>query len=201
MATRWFKRLADVPKLAYEVVPEVDCTKLPGYDLEPEISVYEFEGKEHRSLRWANSSSISPAAGHTLDSQTADASPQALLRRLEEALELPGELLDYHFAIQTCATSIYKMSPKHPEVLQDVERLCGLDIELVEAYPEIIEFEPGKRFRVSTFESLLHLYEREGYLHEAMEVAERGLRCGQDLSGRLEDLRARLAAMEAEGTD
>ncbi len=200
MATRWFKRLADVPKLAYEGVPEVDGTKLPGFDLEPEISVYEFEGKEHSGLMWSNYTSASPAKSHSLDSQTADASPRTLLRRLEEALELPGELLDYHFAIQTCATSLYKMHPEHPEVLQDIERLCWLDIELVEAYPEIIEFEPGKRFRVSTFESLLHLYEREGYLHEAMEVAERGLRCGQDLTGRLEDLRKRLTAMGAEDT-
>jgi hypothetical protein len=92
MTTRWFKRLADVPKLAYEGTLEVDRTKLPGYDLEPEISVYEFEGKEHRSLMWSNYSSASPAKSHTLDSQTADALPRPLLRRLEEALELPGEL-------------------------------------------------------------------------------------------------------------
>jgi hypothetical protein len=106
MAKRWFKRLADVPNLAYEGAPEVDRTKLLGYDLEPEISVYEFEGKKHRSLRWSNYSSASPAKSHTFDSQTADASPRTLLRRLEEALELPGELLDYHFAIQTCTTSL-----------------------------------------------------------------------------------------------
>jgi hypothetical protein len=92
------------------------------------------------------------------------------------------------------------MRLEHPEVLQEIERLCWLDIELVEAYPETLEYEPGKCFRVSTFESLLHLYEREGYLHEAVAVAERGLRCGQDLSGRLEDLRKRLTAMEAEDT-
>ena len=124
-----------------------------------------------------------------------------LCQQLYEILELPGVIPDYHFAVQACAEALYKIRHEEPSALEICERLFLLDIELVEAYPEMLEYdeyEPGQVIRVPAFERLIRLYETEGYLHEALEVAGRAVDSRQDLSRKLEELRERLAALEAE---
>jgi hypothetical protein len=69
----------------------------------------------------------------------------------------------------------------------------------LEAYPEVVEHEPGKFFHVLAYERLVSLYETEGDFAGALEVAERGMRLGQEyLVTQAERLRARLAELEAE---
>jgi hypothetical protein len=125
--------------------------------------------------------------------------PERLIRNLETALELPGEPLDYHFLIQQTCGLLFWRRRKYPGALEEVERLARLDVELVEACPGMIEHEPGEHFRVESFLRLVRIYEREGSLQEALEFAERGAKCHQEgLAKRAADLRARLAALEAE---
>lgn len=199
---KWFKRFAEVPDVSYEGSPRVDRTRLFGYDHEPTVEVYDFDGKRQEHLRWpglrSGGTSESPAHRHAFGEGFEANSHDDLLWQVEETLELPGELSDYHFAIQFFCEAVYKRRKEDPAVLADVERFCRVDVELVENHLETIEYEPGKFYVVPAFGRLVGMYEREGYLREALEVAERSLACGQDLGRKVEELRKRVAALEAE---
>jgi len=81
------------------------------------------------------------AKEHGPDSSTKQSE---LLRRLEEALELPGEPVDYHFLIQETCGLLYWRRREHPSFLAHVESLARWDVELVEAYSQMIEYESGQ---------------------------------------------------------
>lgn len=197
----WYRRLADVPGVSYAGSSTVDRTKLDGHDFEPEVHEFEFDGKVHRSLSWpsAGGDSTSASPVHQRAFGGDKASTHVELRRLEETLELPGELSDYHFAIQGTAQTVFDGRRQDFSFLEEVERLCLLDITLIEAHPKVAEYEPGKFFRVVGYELLMRLYEGEGYFAEALEVAERSARLGQEYAlDRAERLRSRLADLAAE---
>lgn len=198
----WYSRLADVPRVSYVGASAIDRAELDGHDSEPQVHEFGFDGKVRRSLDWpladGSSTSASPVHQRTFG-RDKESSPMAELRRLEETLELPGELSDYHFAIQGTVKTLFDERRQDFGLLEEVERLCWLDIALIEAHPEIAEYEPGKFFRVVGYELLLRLYEGEGYFAEALEIAERSARLGQEYSlDRAERLRTRLTALEAE---
>jgi hypothetical protein len=197
----WFNRLADVPGVMYEGSQTVDRTVLPGHDLEPVVEEFEIAGELHRSILWTTPEGIFTSASPVQQrgfGSGEDATPREALRRLEETLELPGEIPDYHFAIQNVYGAAYKGRREDPLLLKEVERLCWLDINLVESYPQIVESESGKFARVLAYERLVRLYEGEGYFREALEVAERSLRMGQEhLSDAVNRLRSIRAEREA----
>jgi hypothetical protein len=119
-----------------------------------------------------------------------------------EALELPGETTDYHFIIQGCVEELWKRHRRHqdPSLLEHIEHLCWLDIRLVEAQPDAIAFDHNgaqRYFRVLAFEHLICLYEREGFLHDAFEVAQRAAKFSPEATYS-EQLRQRLNRLEAE---
>jgi hypothetical protein len=123
-----------------------------------------------------------------------------VLRHLSETLELPGEPADYHFAIQHVLGVLWDRRRTEPEVLAIVERLAWTDLDLAQARPDAvsIDMDGHRKFvAVSAFKVLITLYEREGALREALEVADLALRYDQQQAKR-EELGGRLAAMEAE---
>lgn len=198
----WFRRLADVPGVGYEGSPGIDRSRLAGHDAVPKVHVYTFDGKRQESLWWpAKGGGTSASPVHQLAFQTqTEESAQAILRRIHRALELPGEAKDYHFAIQGCIEALWARRRAEPDLLPEIERLCRLNIRLLESRPQIAVFEQnGERtyLRALAFEHLISLYEREGFLHEALDVAERAARLGQG-EARLQDLRERIARLEAE---
>ncbi len=200
---RWFKSLADVSGVSYVTPHGIDRAALPGHDAVPEVFEYGFEGVERRGLWWSTpdggKTSASPAQQRAYEDQE-EATARDKVRRLREALELPGTVSDYHFAVQQAAETAYKERREDPPALvEEAERLWWLDIELIEAHPRTLEYSPGEFYRVAAYERLARLYEGEGYLHEALEIAERGLGVGQEhLSPAVERLRANLAELEAE---
>jgi hypothetical protein len=120
-----------------------------------------------------------------------------------EGLELPGEPSDYHFLIQGAASELWKRRRDSPELIGEVEYLCGLDLQLVEARPDCITFDQGEGSRfyaITAFGTLIELFEREGALHEALEVAEHAGRYGQCERQR-DDLKERIAVVENEGRE
>jgi len=168
--------------------------------------MFAFDGKRRESLSWPTGegeTSASPAKRHGfLMSNDRDESTQSRLTRMYEALELPGEAPDYHFIIQTCIEALWKRQrqEQEPSLLAHIEHLCWLDIRLVEAQPDAIAYDhQGTRsyFHVLAFEYLIRLYEREGFLHEALEVAQCATRFSPDLTS-AEQLRQRLDRIEAE---
>lgn len=203
--TEWFRRLADVPGVGYTGDAQVKRSTLPGHDTVPRLRVYtSFEGKRQESLFWpapTGETGQSPASLHVggVSSQRLVDPSGALLQSLHEVLELPSIASDYHFAIQRCVEELWKRRRQEPGLLSEVERLCWLDLRLVEARPETIAYERDGNVEfagVLAFGHLIELYSREGFLNEALDVAERGARLNQNTP--VMELRERLARIEAE---
>ena len=200
---KWFRRLADVPGVGYQGSPGIDRTRLPEHDAVPEISSYEFEGKRRQSMWWKTKeggTTASPAHRWETKPKKGESPADTALRKLRETAELPGTLSDYHFAIQHCHDELRSYAGEARWVLEEVERLCWLDIRLIEKYPETItsEYEGERTFySVSAFYRLIDLYEKEGYLYEALEVAKLAEKFEQR-GEQVAELRERIDLLEAE---
>lgn len=202
---KWFRRLSEVPGVGYQGSPGVDRTRLRGHNAVPKVSVSTWDGKRHESLTWtigSVSGSASPAQSHGFTPAPGTESPQKSMQRMYEALELPGTLGDYHFIIQRCCGQLSDWRTRHSEpwVFAELEKLCWLDIHLVEAHPNTVASDRAEGpayYTVTAFSTLIRLYEQEGYLHEALDVAERAERFGSGGKA-VEELRAKVANLEAE---
>ena len=115
--------------------------------------------------------------------------------------ELPGSASDYHFALLRATEVLWGRRRQEPEILPELERLCLLDIKLIEARPEIARGERGDGasfgLYVPAFEYLVRLYEREGLVEDALHVARRGAAFGRG-PAEAERLEARLRDLESE---
>jgi len=199
----WFRRFGEIPGIAYQPPISLDRGKLSGHDAVPEVHVFEFDGKSYETLSWptrGGTSSASPAHQRAFGASK-DITAAKLLKNCYEGLELPGEPSDYHFLIQGTANDLWAKRREEPEVLEDVERLCWFDLQLIEAVPGAVQHESDDEvsfYSVAAFSRLINLYEREGALHEALAVAERASRYGQgtDARDRLGE-RIALIAIEA----
>lgn len=202
----WFDRLADVPGVNYTGYPGIQRPHLSSQHAQLKVITSTFDGKRHERLTWLTSDgemSASPAKSHGfLMANDQSESTHLILKRMYEALELPGEATDYHFIIQGCIEELWSRHRRYqaPSLLEHIEHLCWLDIRLVEAQPDAIAFDHNgarRYFRVLAFEHLIRLYEREGFLHEALEVAQRAARFSPEATYS-EQLRQRLDRIEAE---
>lgn len=200
--TTWFHRMGDIPGIDWRS-PGVERTRLPRHDAKPELRVYEFGGRRHESLWWETpegGASSSPAQDwtHTEEEQTSE----QILKRVYQAIELPGEAADYHFAIQSAAGTLWNRRRDDPNLILRVEELCWLDIHLVEACPQAVAYDgqDGQTYyAITAFHTLISLYEREGYLDDALAVVDRAARFGRQVSGERERLEAKLTGLASEG--
>ena len=212
MTVQWFTRMGDIPGIGYDPPVPVDRSKLQGHDVVARVARYEFDGRINESLRWGPADApdedfgagASPAHAVAFGGLDAELATSTLLKRLWEGLELPGQPSDYHFAVQGVAQALTSRRAREPEVLQWVEYLCLLDIRLVQACPEAVtsasvDADQGARqfFGIPTFQSLIDLYTREGFLTEALNVARIAKRFEQDRAP-VAELEERLAALRAE---
>jgi hypothetical protein len=197
---KWYHRLADVPGVGYTGSSGVSRARLPGHDSTPRVETFDFDGRRQQSLRWSGgTTSASPASQH-MDSDLKAVPTAKLLSDLTEALELPGEPQDYHFAIQSTSQELWRRRRDEPPVLEETERLFWLDIRLIEACPNAVtdEYNDDRRFyEVRAFRSLILLYQAEGAILEALDVARRAARFDQQ-QPLLEELETRLAVLRAE---
>jgi hypothetical protein len=203
---KWYPRLAEVPKLGYEGSPSVDRARLPGYDARPRIERYKWDDKRRETLWWTvkgGSSSAAPATQLESSPRPGESPAQTALRHCYEALELPGTLTDYHFIIQNTHEAIWKHRRREPWVVTETERLCWLDLKMLEAYPKALIFDGAGRGDEPFYPSILalyrliRLYEQEGYLREALDVARLAVRFKQ-LPRELERLEEKIKLVEAE---
>jgi hypothetical protein len=182
---RWFPRLAEVPNIGYIGHPGVDRRTLPRHDSEPRVNTFSFDGELDRSLSWPTEN------GETSQSPASAWSSLA---------ELPGTATDYHYALLRSYQVLWGLRRGQPEILADLERLCLLDIALAEARPVVARINgegEGRWLSIPAFSYLVQLYERDGFLEDALGIAKRGAALGQGESevGRLEE---RLASIRAE---
>lgn len=155
---KWHKNFESLLP-TYVPLVKVQRPKFWNRAIKPKITRYEFDGETHISMSWPSpdslSTSASPAHQHGFGQSEAD--PKTILRIMTEALDLPGVASDYHFIIQQAHEKLYKNRKSYPQVYPLVEKLCLLDIALVEVCPEEV-FGYGKPFRVIAFHRLSQLY-------------------------------------------
>ena len=198
-----YTRLADIQDLGYRTPPGIDRRTLPNHNLRPNISTYSFDGKPRVSVMWdmgnGGSTSQSPAAAWG-NGGTMEVSWPDVLRRLYEAVELPGSISDYHNAIWRTFDALWDRRRQDPDILPELERLCLLDLKLMEFLPEMARVSPDhmpQMVHVPATRHLIRLYEREGFVADALEIARRGVALGQE-PAEAQRLVARLRDLEAE---
>lgn len=190
--------------MSYEPSAWVDRSKLRGHDAVPQAQSIALRGERSDTLWWPTETgggggSASPAHGRAFG-DLGDASTSELIHNVYEGLELPGEPSDYHFLIQGCASELWRRRREEPSVIGEVEKLCWLDISLVKVCPRAVTNEYGEEhtfYSILVFGVLTEIYEREGCLAEALEVAELAARYGQGDDTR-QRLLERIQAVENE---
>lgn len=199
----WFPRFAEIPDIKYEPPADLDFSYLPGRGKVPEISYYDFDGKKHKSIMWKYgdvSSGASPSHDWKTAPRPGESEATTLLRQLYETLELPGKLTDYHFALQRTHDELNKFIGKESWIPAEIEKLCWLNIRLLEKHPETVSYEndDGIHYaRVTAFNRLISLYENEGYLRDALEVAKIAT-CFDFGNDVVEELEKRIKLLELE---
>lgn len=196
----WFPCFGAVPGVSYATPADVDVSKLRHRGDRP--TVFRYQGLPP-SLSWGDdnhSTSQSPVSAHVLDDDR-KASTQRLLRNLAEALELPGEPSDYHYAIQGVIGALRARRREGPQIFSELERLCWLDLQLIQAFPDSFTYDREgvpEFYGITAFSELLNMYLREGALVDAARVLSIAERFGQASGPLAEQVRTRLAALQAE---
>lgn len=146
--------------------------------------------------------SQSPASSWTTVPRLGETLVQTTSRQIYEKLELPGVLMDYHFILSGGAQVLMREQQDEFWIFGEVEKFFLFDIRLMQSYPKMMFVENGKPgyLRATSFDNLIHLYEREGYLQEAFSIAQIAIQFNQQHKA-LERISARLKNLEAEAMD
>lgn len=93
----------------------------------------------HEALWWpekGGGTSASPAHGRAFG-DSRDIATARLLKNVYEGLELSGEPERLPFPYSRPASELWKRHREEPDVLDQLEKLCKLDIQLVESRPDV----------------------------------------------------------------
>ena len=198
--SQWFRRLADVPNVDYSGSPGVERSRLAGHNATATLNRFTFDGKQHENLTWKTregETSACPASQWQATPRPGETPAQTALRQVYERVELPGDLSSYHFVIQQAIGELWRFRTQEPWVLEEIEKLCWLDIRLITRSVKEFQRDDGSLLTIYAFDRLLTLFEREGYLHEALQLAEFAVKLGAD-EGLAEKLRERVTILDAE---
>lgn len=194
----WFKRLGDVPGIEYS--PPSGTRALKAAAAVPHVSYTSEHGDQ--TLTWtlpSGEEGDSPVRERTYSVDFGEFDTAKVLRHLAGTLELPGEPVDYHFALQGAISTLWGRRRTEPEVFAEVERLGLLDIGLIEAFPVVAEVGYGREgyLRILAFGHLVTIYEREGAWAEALRIAT--IAAGfEQLEDQRDKLVERIAQLESE---
>ena len=205
----WYRCFGVIPGVSYATPAGIEVKSLPGYGRTPEVRHIESKsvpGYEPSSrfepfdiLSWGDTSE-SPAAAHASFDST-NLSAAWIVERIAEVLELPGTASDYHFALAAAAEDLYMRRYFEPSAMSEAERLWLLDVDLIEARPDAFVYTDSdgtpNYYGFASLARLASVYSNEGYLREALALAEKAEAFGQE-RGQKEKLLTRLAAIEAE---
>jgi hypothetical protein len=204
---QWYRRLAEVPRIGYSSSPDVQRTKLRGWNASARVVTYGLDGEDRASLWWATpggETTQAPTIAWADPFNTKGRNAAENLQRVREALELAGTVADYHLVLMGAARALWPQLAEAPWVPVELEQICKLDLQLVQAYPGAVrDIAPNLRNRYypdSTFGILITLYEQEGYLHEALAVARETALIVQQPEA-LASLERRVESLEAEDAD
>ncbi len=183
---KWFRRFGDIPGVVYETPDQIDRGSLPGCDDAPENQPWDQTGE---TLRWPSGDGTRGGSASPVHYRAFAGAPdqreapvEAIVRNVNEGLELPGEAADYHFLIQGSVEVLWGRRRKEPAITEHVERLCRLDVALIQADPDAASDIVDRDRRYYAITSLLHLielYEDRGDDTEALKVAKIAAGFGQ----------------------
>jgi len=111
--------------MGYQGNPGLYRPPLPEHASLPQSGSYEIAGARRDYLSWpvlfgTGITSASPAKQWSTQPRKGESPAQTRLRQLFEVLELPSELLDYHFAIQGCCS---EMTPTCADLCNSCEAI------------------------------------------------------------------------------
>lgn len=201
MSVTWFRRFADIPGVRYETPTGVDLERLERRNAVPRVDFNEYTQREHLWWETAEGGTSRSPAGERAFGETKDMTTAQVLTNVAEALELPGVPSDYHFALQGAATGLYSRRRREPAAIDEAHRLFLLDLQLLQAQPQVAKYDHDGQQRfigIPGLARLLRLYLTEGRVAEAATIADIAERFG---AGALPDVaaaRARSAALAAE---
>jgi hypothetical protein len=183
--------MGDIPGVEYTPPVPIAREAIPRHDAVPEIrSLGEIdrgflswgmrelppeERTDPTEVEWQSLGA--PTTEHLRETlERTDVSPSELLSRLWEALELPGAAEDYHHALERVVTLLARIRTGDAEALVAAEELAWLDIRLMLARPDTVltPYMDGRPryWGANTFTTLRSLYVSEGFLREAVRVAD-----------------------------
>jgi hypothetical protein len=203
--SQWFKRLSDVPNIFYKTNSSIRRTSLRGHNARPEFNSYEFDGRTRTYVSWpsldgSGTTSQAPCEQWITQPHSEETPGQTALRQLQEQLELPGTVENYGNCLWQGILALSQYRKDEPWVYEEVERICLLSISLLEAYPDSFAHQ-DQDGKISYFNGaashLIRLYERSGYIREALAIAQRVARFGIVEHEKLQ-LAARLEVLEQE---
>ena len=194
----WFKRLGDVPGVEYATPSGTRPLKAAA--AVPHVAYTSELGTQ--SVRWtlpSGEEGDSPVRERTYSVDFGEFDTAKVLRHLAGTLELPGEPVDYHFALQGAISTLWGRRRAEPDVFAEVERLGLLDVGLIEACPVAAEVGYGREgyLRILAFGHLVTIYEREGAWADALRIATIATRFEQ-LEDHRDTLAERVAQLQAE---
>ena len=87
-----------------------------------------------------------------------------------------GGLVDKHFYLQIVAESFYKERETNPNAIDICIECCKRDIDLFPRYRKALEREMSVLPRITTFQRLAIIYEKQGQIDEAIKICKKALK-------------------------
>ena len=193
MSFQWERSLESVDGVGWVPLLPINRDSLPGIEAEPKVEM--LQGYSERPLQHVEW--IDPQ-GKLKDQMTSpsgqregefrsdpELAAERIAKVVSEALALPGTRSDYHFSMLGAWEALYGRRRADSRVFCWIEKLCLADIRLMELGPELVFAADhwGDRDEDSypvfpAFHQLSTLYQREGFLADAVKIEKRGAALG-----------------------
>jgi len=184
---QWAESFADIDGISWDPLVPIDRSSLLGIDSRPTVErLAGLSGDSYEHVTWSDERGELPEEGSSPASQherhfesDSDLAPRTIAKRVSEMLTLPGSRSDYHFGMLQAWEALYAARRRDGRVFDWIESLCLADIELMEQGPELVFAEDhwnnlDQGYPIfPAFQRLSSLYQREGYLADAVEIEKR----------------------------
>lgn len=196
---QWFARFGDIPAIEYHAPVIVDRTMLPEHAAHPDqYGFWPIAGVPERR------SSGSPASQRLYDGDVQRVvDPYRHQHKAAVALECPGYPRDYALILDRVIWHLWILRAQAGWVLEALETWCRLGVRLAAIYqedPSAFGDAPSDSPGVVGARTLIELYSREGYLREAIQIAEEVAILGYQ-DPELESIKMRLDNLRREHAD
>ena len=166
--------------------------------------------RHDESIPPADQTRYSPGSIRTAGVQPGESGLDGAARLVRARLASPGTVSDYMVAIAAYLDALWAVRREVPGALEELEHTFWLGLTLIEQHADELsrwEHDGRPRSLIWPFRQMRTVYEREGYLREALAVGEREERLGTWFAAtplrtgeasETEGIRVRIALIEGE---